>query len=72
MNENPSMENLEFKFRSSESVEYLCQRNNILLFNSFLILDNKEHLFYIANPKEFYKNIDFFILKRVFYQSNVT
>ena len=56
-------QNLEFKLKSPQSVEVLCERNDLLLFETFFeseitLLLMKENP-WVFNFKEFYLSINF-------------
>ena len=67
LKENKLAQNLEFKLKSPQSVEILCERNDLLLFETFFqieIDDNNQretdgYNQWIVKHKDFYLNINF-------------
>jgi Leucine-rich repeat (LRR) protein len=61
--QNKSIINCEFSMKSAESMKYLCERNDLLLFEEFFSneIDFKPYKSnnYIENDQKFYFDIDF-------------
>jgi Leucine-rich repeat (LRR) protein len=57
IDQDPTLINLEFIMKSTQSIEHLCQRDDIRLFHELVDLNNIENRDY--DYKNFFKNINF-------------
>jgi hypothetical protein len=57
IDQDPTLINLEFKMKSTLSIECLCQRDDIRLFYALVDLNNIENRIY--DYKNFFENINF-------------
>jgi Leucine-rich repeat (LRR) protein len=57
IDQDPTLINLEFKMKSTLSIECLCQRDDIRLFHALVDLNNIENRIY--DYKNFFENINF-------------
>ena len=75
LKENKLSDNIEFKLKSPHTIEIICERNDLLLFESFFKVETNNYTEnstnqWLLNDKEYYLNINFIKCFKIILNNN--